>query len=300
MGVLRRLGKCDPLAILRKWPQALVPAALALLLAACSAVQLGYRNADTLLYWWLDKYADFDDPQSVQVRARIADYLAWHRANQLPRYAALLERLAIAATGELNGAQICSAWDDAGKILRDDLRRTVPDAAAMAVTLRPEQLQHLQRELDKNNREFDEKYRNASPAEIRANRLKATVQRLEWLYGPISAAQQAELARLLLASPWDANRWAGERERRQRELLALLRAAQREPAAAVERRIADYWDRVENVPEPAMRDWLDRLTRYNCDFTAQAHQLMSAEQRRAAQDKLRSIAADFRLLAASR
>ncbi|MBU6438509.1 MAG: hypothetical protein KGQ77_13360, partial [Betaproteobacteria bacterium] len=207
--------------------------AAALLLAACSAVQLGYRNADTFLYWWLDKYADFDDAQSVLVRRKIADYLAWHRRNELPRYASLLDDFANRAMADITPTQVCDDWARVSDVLRDDVRHTTPDAAALAVTLSSAQVERVKKQLDKNNREFDEKYRSASPAKLRENRLDAATDRLEWLYGSISSAQQAQLGKLLDASPWDGNRWAAERRRRQQELLQLLSEAQRQPQAAV-------------------------------------------------------------------
>lgn len=271
--------------------------AAALLLAACSAVQLGYRNADTFLYWWLDKYADFDDAQSVLVRRKIADYLAWHRRNELPRYASLLDDFSNRAMADITPTQVCDDWARVSDVLRDDVRHTTPDAAALAVTLSSAQVERVKKQLDKNNREFDEKYRSASPAKLRENRLDAATDRLEWLYGSISSAQQAQLGKLLDASPWDGNRWAAERRRRQQELLQLLSEAQRQPQAAMQQRINAYWDRVENVPDAATQQWLDTLTRYNCRFTAQAHDLMTPQQRRHARDKLRSLAADLRELA---
>jgi hypothetical protein len=38
---------------------------LALALGGCSALRLSYNNAPTLLYWWLDGYADFDKSQGA-------------------------------------------------------------------------------------------------------------------------------------------------------------------------------------------------------------------------------------------
>src|SRR4051794_30648541 len=44
---------------------------LALLVAGCSAVRLGYANGDTIVYWWLDGYVDFNADQKSWVKADI-------------------------------------------------------------------------------------------------------------------------------------------------------------------------------------------------------------------------------------
>jgi dihydrodipicolinate synthase/N-acetylneuraminate lyase len=61
-------------------------------LTACSAVKLGYGAAPELAFWRLDAYLDFDDAQAAQVRDDLATLHQWHRSNELPRYAALLEQ----------------------------------------------------------------------------------------------------------------------------------------------------------------------------------------------------------------
>ena len=47
--------------------------AFAILLAACSSLRLAYNNADTLLYWWLDAYVDFDSGQKADIKQDIGD-----------------------------------------------------------------------------------------------------------------------------------------------------------------------------------------------------------------------------------
>ena len=42
-----------------------------LLLGGCSAVRIGYNQAPTLAWWWLDGYLDFDAAQAPQVKAAL-------------------------------------------------------------------------------------------------------------------------------------------------------------------------------------------------------------------------------------
>ena len=45
---------------------------LALALAGCSAIKLAYNNLPEVSYWWLDRYVDFTEGQSQQVREELS------------------------------------------------------------------------------------------------------------------------------------------------------------------------------------------------------------------------------------
>ena len=54
-------------------------------LSGCSAIQLGYRNADTLLYWRGGQYFDFDGEMRFEYERRVQRFLTWHRRSALPQ-----------------------------------------------------------------------------------------------------------------------------------------------------------------------------------------------------------------------
>ena len=84
-------------------------ACLALLLAGCSATELAYNNADTLIRWQAGRYLDLKNPQAEEFNARLAAFLVWHRSTALPQYARLASeagaRLERAAATELSAAR---------------------------------------------------------------------------------------------------------------------------------------------------------------------------------------------------
>ncbi len=55
-------------------------------------LKLGYGQASGFGFRWLDRYADFDDAQSLRLRTGLDEWFAWHRRSQLPDYADLLAR----------------------------------------------------------------------------------------------------------------------------------------------------------------------------------------------------------------
>ena len=75
--------------------------AVSLLLSGCGlALRLGYNQGPSLALSWLDGYAEFDDAQTLRVRAALDEWFAWHRRTQLPDYADVLAR----ARSELQGS----------------------------------------------------------------------------------------------------------------------------------------------------------------------------------------------------
>ena len=62
------------------------------LLQGCSAVRLGYGNAESLARWWFDQYLDMSPEQDAMARERLARLHAWHRKTQLPDYVSVLRQ----------------------------------------------------------------------------------------------------------------------------------------------------------------------------------------------------------------
>ena len=62
------------------------------LLTGCSALKLGYNQADKLVYLWVDRYVDLDEAQGKVTRDAIAGWFAWNRRTQLGDYSELLTR----------------------------------------------------------------------------------------------------------------------------------------------------------------------------------------------------------------
>src|SRR5258708_7753751 len=64
-----------------------------LLISGCSAIRIGYNQADTILAWMADDYFDFDAAQKQDFNTRIDRLLKWHRQEQLPDYARFLAEI---------------------------------------------------------------------------------------------------------------------------------------------------------------------------------------------------------------
>ena len=82
-----------------------------LLLGGCSAVRIGYNQAPTLAWWWLDSYMDFDAEQAPRVKGALEQWFAWQRRTQLADYAELLAAAQTQVMQPATPQQICR-WSD--------------------------------------------------------------------------------------------------------------------------------------------------------------------------------------------
>lgn len=276
--------------------------ALALVLAGCSALRLVYTQAGELSYWWLDGYLDFDETQTPMAREAIEQWFVWHRRTQLPDYADLLQRAASEVTQDMTPARACEWFAQIRGRSEVAVEKALPDAAALAMALKPDQLRALQRKHAKNNAEFRDDFLQPDPQKRQAKSVERAVTRSEQLYGSLDDAQRKRIAQRVAASPFDPERWNEERLRRQAEILQVMTRAQQRPQPAREAVIADlrnWWRHTLRSPDSGYARYQQALEAYNCDFFAEMHNRTTPEQRAEAQRRLRGWESDFRRLAGS-
>ena len=275
-----------------------------LLLGGCSAVRVGYNQAPTLAWWWLDGYMDFDATQAPKVKDTLAQWFAWHRSTQLPDYADLLAAAQQQVMQPATPAQVCRWNDDLRVRLNAAFAQGVPLAADLLPLLKPAQLAQLERRYRKSNLEFEEDFLQ-QPDERQKAAIKRTVDRAEMLYGRLDDNQRRLIAAGVAGSPFDPAAWYAERQALQSQTLQTLARltaggparADRESNLAGLKALAD---RVLRAPPGPYRDYQQRLTDYNCEFIARLHNSTTPKQRLAARDRLHGWEEDLRVLAAQK
>ena len=279
----------------------IISALLLVLLAGCSAVQTGYNNAPTLLYWWLDGYIDFEDAQARPVRESLDALHAWHRRQELPAYAEWLGRLQQLAGATVTPEQVCSHLAQVRVHLQHLGEQSADGLARLAPSVQPEQLRHLARQFEKHNQKWREEWLDGSPAELLERRLERTVERYEDFYGSLSEAQKTLLRQRLTASSFDARLAWAERLRRQQDMLQVLQEHRNgERPAHVKAEMLALVQRSLTPPEPAARAQFERMLQEGCQSIAALHNSASEAQRRRLGEKLRGYEADLQALIAWR
>ena len=268
--------------------------------AGCSAIRLGYGQAPDLAYWWLDRYVDFNDAQTPRVRDALAQWFAWHRRTQLPDYAALLARAQGELAANTTPARTCEWWADLRSRMDTSVERGVPAMAELMLTLTPQQLQNLERRYAKSNEEFRSEYLQTDAARRLKEAVKRAVDRAEFFYGKLDDEQRDRVAKSVAQSPFDAELWAAERQRRQQDALQTLRRLRAEALGADQAQAAlrAYIVRAGRSPREEHQRYADRLTQFNCAFTANLHNVTTTAQRQVAADKFKGWENDLRALAA--
>jgi Family of unknown function (DUF6279) len=276
-------------------------ALFALLFAACSTIKLGYNNADTVLLHGLGRYVSLTGEQEQMVRRRVESLMAWHRATQLGDYAAFIQHTRARLDGGVTQAEVLGFNEGVNARLAALGERAAQDAAALALTLTPGQIEQIERKLVDDNI----KARKESARELKQavdERAKKYAERSEFWLGKLNE-QQMGLVRASLANrPVDSLYWIEARERRTRDLVALLRRIQ---AERPREDTATDWFRAyfRELARPSNADQRARaeaFRRDNAQLVAQLVNSATPEQRAHLDRKLSGFAAEFVQLAAAR
>ena len=272
------------------------------LLPACSAIKIAYNQAPDLTYWWLDSYFDFNGQQTPKLRDEINKLFAWHRANQLPKVVALLQKTQTQLPGAVSPEQTCAVFDEVRGLYEAIVDKGLPAVSELATSVAPEQLQHLQRKYQKNNDEYVRNYITSKPDERDAKRLKQAVQRSEMIYGKLDDAQIAAIQRAILKSSFNAVLGLKERQRRQKDAIDVLAklSSEKPGPQQVQTALRAYLERSTKSPDLVYRAYSEKMVKESCDSFAAIHATTSAEQRANAVITLKSYEADMRILAAQR
>ena len=243
---------------------------LALALSGCSALRLSYNNAPTLLYWWLDGYADFDKSQGAQTRAELSKLLDWHRKEELPRIADLLGSAQLLAGGPVSGAQVCALYEKA--LMRMDTlsERVLPSAAAIVPSLTTAQLDHMAQTFEKKTRKWREDYQ----------RVDKFTERSEDFYGTLSPPQLQQLQAALHQTKEEETLYFAEVSRRQKLGLTTLAGLQKADPASALLALKAWSSQWQHSSDPVYQDYKIRSTTQTCQAVAQLHNSASPKQRK--------------------
>ena len=286
---------------LKRWARTVSVLSVLTLLAACGTLRIGYSQADTLAYWWLDRSLDFTATQAPQVRQALSRWQGWHRTRQLPEDLALLEQVSREAASDMTPAQSCRWWKTVQGRQDTYLQALVEPMAEVLVSLDEAQLRHLHTHFDTSNHEWRDNYlRGDSDQRHRASAERIT-DRAETVYGRIDSAQRRFISERLRSSPWDPGRWLQERQRQQQETLATLRAVAQPGLDKAQRSalLRTWAGRTVRPDDEVARQYREQLVRFQCELAADLHNRTTPEQRQHAVERLQGWSADLRSAAAA-
>ncbi len=270
----------------------------AVLLAGCSVARLGYGQLPSLGHWWVDSYLDLNDAQSVTLRADLQALHSWHRSQELPLLARDLADLQAQAQQNTTPAQVCQMTDRFKSRLTAVLAQSEPGFARLGLSLKDEQLQHMQHQLDKKAQSWRDDWLVGNPAERQARRLERLLERSESFYGSLSDAQVSLLRAGVQATPFDTQAAELEMLRRHQDWLQTLQglAGSKMTPTQAQDRIHALLGRSLQSPNASYRAQIDQLLQSNCNTFAQLHNSATPAQRQKLVAKLKGYEDDARTL----
>lgn len=269
-----------------------------LFVSGCSMVRLGYSHVDTFAAWMAHDYFDLGWEQRDDFARRFARLHAWHRREQLDDYARFMTEIQVRTKRGLLAADVLWVADGVKQRYVRIAARGAADAADLLATLTPAQIDTFRKKLDRNNRKFLSEH---GSEDGEAARRKAAERRTlsllrDWV-GPLSDAQETQVAVMLKKMPLADQLRYGERLRRQRELLALLEQRQGE-RKVFSQQVRDwlvYWDAGRS---PETMQAFDAAWNSYAQFYASFDRMLTPAQRNHLLHHLQDYIDDFRQLSA--
>jgi hypothetical protein len=267
-----------------------------LFLQGCSAIKLGYQQMPTLSYWWLDSTVSFNSTQSKSAKQALEHLHQWHRSEELPAYADLLQRVQALSAGPVQTEQVCRVWSEVQIRLDVLMREAVVQAAPVAMSLGPKQLSHIARRWESQNEDWEKEWLQGSASERLERRLDKTLERFRSFYGELTPAQISLVKTQLARSPWTAEWGRQDRQRRQQDLLSALQGISQNKLSQPEAQaqLWGVWQRWLKPTEDAQRAVVLSLSQRACENLAQLHNSASPEQRQLAIRRLRAYERDIK------
>ena len=262
-------------------------------------IKVAYNQAPDALYWWLDGFFDFKEAQTLRLRPDLEALHAWHRRHELPVYADIASKAANLASGNVSTEQVCDIFNAGRTRALASVERFEPTVVVIAPMFKPEQIAHLEKELDKRNKKWRAEWMDGPPARRMTKRVKEAVSRAEMFYGNLDSLQIAMMREIIGRSTSDPQISYRETVRRQQDVLATLRNFANTPPSEVRARadMRALFDRSLISPEPAYRTYLETTTHEGCAAVAELHNATTPAQRAKAVRLLKEYEADFRALA---
>ena len=288
----RENGALRPHFLLR----ALFAVLCAAVLSGCSMLRIGYTQLDTLAGWIADDYFDLDSQQRQEFRTRFARLHEWHRYDQLPDYAQFLTQTRTRLDKGLTRADVLWLTEGVRQRYRTLINYSADDAAAILMTVTPEQLENLRKRWDKANRRFVREYHLDSSAE---EQRRATGRRVlsrirDWV-GHLDDAQDQQILAWAAELPLMNAPRHQDRMRRQREFLQLM--AQRDDPKRFAARLRHFLLNWEEGRDPAYDKMFNDWTERQADLYVKVYYLLLPHQRAAVADRVQGYINDMTRLA---
>jgi hypothetical protein len=271
------------------------------LLAGCGAARLGYSNGETISYFWLNNYVDFDAEQKPWVKKEVDGLFAWHRQTQLKDYVQLLQRAQKEVQHPMTEAQLLAHQEELKKRVLVMTDKATPAFASLAMSIKPAQIATMQEKFASNNDKFRKDYLRGDTEKRQVYRYKKTLTQAEYWFGNFSTPQQAQIRAASDARPLNNELLLASRMQRQDAMIALIKKVESEKlgkdatAALVKEYVADS---LEKHATPEQKVFFDAYDASQRKMIALIFNIATPAQKQHFVDTLQQWIDDFNKLSA--
>jgi hypothetical protein len=264
-------------------------------LVSCSSTRFAYDYADTALRYMASSYLDLDPVQEQEMRSRIVQFHEWHRAKELPAYAALMRSASERAARGITAEDVAWGLASVRARYRRFSSKAAEDAAPVLATLSPDQIAVLERKFAENNRKFEKEFLASDDDKRRRAQVNRMLERFRDFAGDLTPDQEARIERFASAHESHVALRFEDRRRLQREVIAALNGQRQ--AQDLGRSLAETFDKPERRRSEAFivadKAWDEDLGQLIVDLDG----TLSAKQRASVVRRLSDYAKDFAALA---
>ena len=213
-----------------KWVKSALVLAAALSLGACGLAKLAYQQADWLFTDRVAELAGIEGDARSALQQRVAKVHQWHRTNELPAYAKLMDDVVVAVDRGMSKTDAAALYERGRGYYRELAAELVMAAGPTLSSLSPEQVIVFEDNLETDNESYKERFAAATLEARREARRERVLERVEQFVDDISESQREMVFKYSDAFPDSGPLWYDYRLAQQIRVLRVLREQQGEQA----------------------------------------------------------------------
>ncbi|WP_445672124.1 DUF6279 family lipoprotein [Pseudomonas inefficax] len=263
----------------------------ALALAACSRIDLAYRNLDRLVPWSLGDYLDMNREQKALLDARLKQHLAWHCKTQLPGYLDWLDRVrGMVANDQVTDQALQQRTREVRQAIGRVAAQVTPSATELLRGMSDAQVAEMREAFRDDISERQKRYVDTPLPKQIARRTERMEKRLTPWFGELTPVQKQRVQAWSQALGDQNREWIANRAHWQQQLLLAMN--QRNDAS-FEPRLATLLQRKESLWTPEYRAAFQNTEQQARSLLVDLVQQSTPQQRRFLQERLGKVRTDF-------
>ncbi len=269
----------------------LVAIGCALALAACSRIDLAYRNLDRLVPWSLGDYLAMNSEQKAMLEDRLREHLAWHCKTQLPGYLDWLDRVrGMVADDQVTDQSLQQRTREAREAIGRVAEEITPSATELLRGMSDAQVAEMREAFREDISERQKKYVDTPLDKQIARRTERMEKRLTPWFGELTAVQKQRVQAWSQALGDQNREWIANRAHWQQQLLLAMN--QRNDAS-FEPRLATLLQRKESLWTPEYRAAYQNTEQQARSLLVDLVHQSTPQQRRYLLERLSKVRTDF-------